>query len=162
MKVKQHRGGWVIFASFVLALALTMLPLPHWAEYWRPEWVAMVLLYWCMAVPERVGVGVGWLAGLVLDVARGTLLGQHAVAMAVIAYITLHFHQRIRVYPVWQQAFTVLILIALEQTLVLWVKGFIGQLPGTWWYWLPSVVSMVLWPWVFLILRDVRRKFQVS
>jgi rod shape-determining protein MreD len=52
-------------------------------------------------------------------------------------------------------------MVALNQLLVLWVKGVIGQPPGSWLYWLPSITSMLLWPWVFLILRDLRRHFQV-
>jgi rod shape-determining protein MreD len=146
----------------VVALVLTMLPLPDWAEPARPEWVAMVLIYWCMAVPQRVGVGVGWVMGLFLDVVHGALLGQHALALAVVAYLTLSLHQRVRVFPLWQQALTILLLVALEQMLVLWIKGVIGESPETWGYWWPSLTSMLLWPWIFLVLRDVRRKFRVS
>ena len=148
--------------SFVVALVLTMLPLPDWAEPARPEWVAMVLIYWCMAVPQRVGVGVGWIMGLFLDVVHGALLGQHALALAVVAYLALSLHQRVRVFPLWQQALTILLLVALEQMLVLWIKGVIGESPETWNYWWPSLTSMLLWPWIFLVLRDVRRKFRVS
>jgi rod shape-determining protein MreD len=161
MSLVRHHGGWAIAFSFVVALMLTMLPLPDWAALFRPEWVAMVLIYWCLALPDRVGVGIGWSAGLLLDVAKGTLLGQNALALALVAYLTLHLHQRIRVFPLWQQALFVLLMVALAQLLVLWVKGVIGQPPGSWLYWLPSFTSMLLWPWVFLILRDLRRQFQV-
>ncbi len=161
MTLIRHHGGWVIVGTFILALMLTMLPLPEWAELFRPEWVAMVLIYWCMALPERIGVGIGWTLGLLLDVVKGTLLGQNALALALVAYLTLRLHQRVRVFPLWQQALFVLILVALDQMLVLWVKGVIGQPPGSWLYWLPSFTSTLLWPWVFLILRDLRRQFQV-
>ncbi len=161
MTLMRHHGSWVIWASFIVALTLTMLPLPHWAELFRPEWVALALIYWCMALPERVGVGVGWSMGILLDVVKGTLLGQNALALTLIAYLTLRLHQRVRVFPLWQQALFVFILVALDQMLVLWIKGIIGQPPGTWLYWLPSLTSMLLWPWVFLILRDMRRQFQV-
>lgn len=161
MSLVRHRGGWIIVGTFILALMLTMLPLPEWAELFRPEWVAMVLIYWCMALPERIGVGIGWTLGLLLDVVKGTLLGQNALALALVAYLTLRLHQRVRIFPLWQQALFVLILVALDQMLVLWVKGVIGQPPGSWLYWLPSLTSTLLWPWVFLILRDLRRQFQV-
>lgn len=161
MTLARHHGGWIIWTSFIAALMLTMLPLPRWADLFRPEWVALVLIYWCLALPERVGVGIGWGMGILVDVVKGTLLGQNALALAVVAYLTLRLHQRIRVYPLWQQALFVLVLVALDQMLVLWVKGIIGRPPGTWLYWLPSFTSMLLWPWVFLILRDMRRQFQV-
>jgi rod shape-determining protein MreD len=159
--MSRHHGGWIIAFTFVVALMLTMLPLPDWAALFRPEWVAMVLIYWCMALPERVGVGIGWGAGLLLDVVKGALLGQHALALALVAYLTLHLYQRIRVYPLWQQSLFVLLMVALNQLLVLWVKGIIGEPPNDWLYWLPTLTSMLLWPWVFLVLRDLRRQFQV-
>ncbi len=162
MTLIRHQNGWVIVLSFVLALILTMLPLPDWAELGRPEWVALVLIYWCLALPERVGVGVGWLMGILLDVSRGALLGQHALSLALVAYVAALFHQRVRVYPLWQQSLTILMLVALHQMLGLWIRGFIDQLPNSWLYWLPSFTSMLLWPWLYLILRDLRRKFRVS
>lgn len=162
MKLAHHQGGKTIALSFLVAYVLTMLPLPDWAELFRPEWVTLVLIYWCLALPERVGVGVGWMLGLILDVIHGSLLGQYALGLAMVAYLALQLHQRIRVYPLWQQAFTILMLIALQQMLVLWVKGVTGQSPNTWLYWLPSLTSSLLWPWTFLLLRDLRRRFKVS
>ena len=162
MRLAHHHGGKIIVFSFVAAFILAMLPLPDWAELFRPEWVTLVLIYWCLALPERVGVGIGWLLGLVLDVIHGSLLGQYALGLAVVAYLALQLHQRIRVYPLWQQAFTILMLTALQQMLVLWVKGVTGHSPNTWLYWLPTLTSSLLWPWTFLLLRDLRRRFKVS
>ena len=159
MALIRKQGGLVIVISFLVALVLTVLPLPDWAINLRPEWTALVLLYWCMALPHRVGVGIGWCVGMLLDVLKGTLLGQHALGMAVIAYLTINLHQRIRVFPLWQQALTVLMLLALYQLLILW---FSGQQPKGWTYWLPSISGMVLWPWVFILLRGVRRYFKVN
>ncbi|QKT02875.1 rod shape-determining protein MreD [Ectothiorhodospiraceae bacterium 2226] len=162
MKGVGAQGVLVIGASFAVALALTVLPLPGWTSAARPEWVALVLIYWCMAVPSRVGVGVGWGVGLLLDVMRGAVLGQHALSLAIVAYLTLKLHQRVRVYPLWQQALSILVLIALHQMILLWIRGITGQAPAGWDYWTPSLTSMLLWPWLFLILRDVRRRFQIS
>ncbi len=161
MTLTRHQGGWIVAATFVGAMMLAILPLPVWAEYYRPEWVALVLVYWCMALPQRVGVGVGWTAGLLLDVLKGALLGQHALGLAVTAYLTLSLHQRIRVFPLWQQALTVLMLLTLYQLLLLWFDGITGQPPKGWVYWMPSLTGMLLWPWVFIVLRDLRRRFKV-
>jgi rod shape-determining protein MreD len=162
MRMANHHGGGIILLTFIAALMLTMMPLPGWGEYLRPEWVTMVLIYWCMALPERVGIGFGWLAGLLLDVVHGAVLGQYALALALVAFITLHLHQRMRVYPLGQQALLVLLLVMLQQMLVIWVNGFLGETPRGLQHWLPAFVSMLLWPWLFLILRDVRRKFRVG
>ncbi len=162
MAMARHHGGWIILASVVAALMLTIVVLPAWVAPFRPEWTAMVLIYWCLALPHRVSVGYAWLAGLCVDVLRGALLGQHALGFAVAAYLAVKLHQRIRVFPLWQQALSVMVLVALEQLLVLWVQGMIGQAHQGWDYWLPSLASGLLWPWVFLFLRRLRRHFRVS
>jgi len=158
----RHQGGWIIIASFVIALLLTMLPLPTWAQALRPEWITLVLIYWCMALPERVGIAWGWFAGLMLDVTLGNLLGLHALSMTIVAFLTIKLYQRIRVYPLAQQALAILVLVAMSQLLVLWILGIIGTTPGSWTYWLPSISSAVLWPWVFILMRGTRRHFRVT
>jgi rod shape-determining protein MreD len=157
----QH-GGPVIVVSFLVAIVLTILPLPIWARPFRPEWYALVLIYWCLAAPSRVGVGAAWLLGIALDVLRGALLGQHALGLSVLAYLTLKLRQRVRAFPLWQQAVTVLVLLAIEQLLSLWALGIAGHPPQSWSYWAPSVVGMLLWPWIFVVLRDVHRRFGVA
>ena len=156
----KHRSG-IILLSFGIAFALTMLPLPYWSEIGRPEWVSLVVIYWCLALPERIGVGVAWIAGLLLDVIHGAILGQYALALALIAYFTLHFYQRIRIYRIWQQTLVVLMLILSEQLMIIWIKGTIGQAPESRLYWLPSITTALLWPWTYHILRDLRRNFRV-
>mgnify|MGYP001814189009 CR=1 FL=1 len=162
MRLGQHRGGWLILFSFMLALALTIVPLPAMLELFRPEWMAMVLIYWCMAIPARVGVSIGWLVGLVLDVSRDAMLGQYALAFALIAFLTLHLHQRLRVFPIWQQALSVGVLIMLESLIVLWIKGLTGQSPGVWKMMVPAFSSLLFWPVIYLLLRYMRRAYQVS
>ncbi|HUM92196.1 MAG TPA: rod shape-determining protein MreD, partial [Candidatus Competibacter sp.] len=75
MTVKLHTGRWIIVLSFLIAFLLGGVPLPDSLERFRPDWVAMVLIYWNMALPHRVGIGIGWLVGLLMDVGRGGLLG---------------------------------------------------------------------------------------
>ena len=162
MTLSPRRGGLIILLSFVLALLLTVLPLPEWIRIYRPQWYTLVLIYWTLAAPQRVGVGVGWLTGIIVDVSTGTLLGQHALALSLIAFITQKMHQRVRLFPLWQQSLTVLVLLLIEKLLQLWVMGAVGLPAPPLLFWAPPVVGMLLWPWVFIILRDLRRRFQVS
>ena len=152
----KRRGPWVVTwavtATFIFALLLTVLPMPESAAIWRPAWVALVLVYWCMAVPERVGVLVGWTAGLLLDVMTGTLLGQHALGLSVVAYVTHRVHRRVRVLPPWRQVVPVFGLVFLYQALVLWSNGIRGLPVMASGYWHSPLVSMFLWPWVFVVL----------
>jgi len=158
----NHQGGWIILLSFIVAFMLTAMPLPEWASNWRPMWVTMVLVYWCMALPTRVGIGIAWTAGLLLDVLQGTLLGQNALGLAVLAYIVLNIHQRLRVFPLTQQAILICIFTLIFLLLSLWVRGIMGVPPQSWTFWMPAFTSMLLWPWLFIILRDIRRKYHVS
>ena len=154
-----HQGRWVITATFVFALLLTVLPMPDPAAAWRPAWVALVLVYWCMAAPDQVGVVAGWTAGLLLDVMTGTLLGQHALGLSVVAYIAHRTHRRVRVLPLWRQGITVFGLVFLYQALVLWSNGIRGIPVMASAYWISPLVSMLLWPWMFVVLRVVRRRY---
>lgn len=162
MTLSPRRGGLVILLSFAVALLLTILPLPDWAQMLRPQWYTLVLIYWTLALPQRVGVGIGWLVGIMVDVLSGTLLGQHALSLALIAYIVLELHLRIRLFPLWQQSLTILVLLLMEKLLSLWVMGAVSQPTPPLSYWVPPLVGMLLWPWIYIILRDLRRKFQVS
>lgn len=156
------QGGGVILLSFIVALGLTIMPLPGMLEMFRPEWMIMVLVYWVMALPARVGIGVAWLAGLLLDVARDALLGQYALTLALIAFIIISLHQRMRVFPVWQQALAVGMLVILQYILVFWIKGLTGELPEFWKMLLPTVSTVIFWPPVFLLMRQIRRHYQIS
>ena len=162
MSETVRSGTRVILISLVVALFLTILPWPTWAEEFRPQWLAMTLIYWSLALPNRVGVFWGWVVGLVLDVVSGTVLGQHALSLSVTAYLAVELHPRIRVFPLLQQAVSVWVLLLVERLLSLWVMGATGHPTPTLWYWMPTFVGMLLWPWVFILLRDVRRRFAVA
>jgi len=157
----RHSGGSVILVTFILALFLTVAPMPEWAGTVRPEWAALFLIYWVIALPQRIGVGIGWTLGIFVDILRGAVLGQHAFALLIVAYLALKLHQRIRVYPLWQQSLSILVLVTLYQLVLLWINGIIGKPASSWTYWLPAFTSMLMWPAVYVILRSLRRGFGV-
>src|SRR3972149_7305854 len=137
MPQSAHSRSWIIALSLLVALMLTAMPLPEWAVNWRPSWVAIVLIYWCMALPDRVGIGIGWVLGLLLDVQQGTVLGQNALGLAIIAYLCLKSYQRMRVFPLTQQAVLVCIYLLLYEFISLWIRGMMGVPPNNWTYWMP-------------------------
>ena len=155
-------GGWVIIISLVIAFMLTAMPMPNWFVNWRPAWVAMVLIYWCMALPQRVGIAISWFLGLLLDVQQSTILGQNALGLALIAYISIQSYQRMRVYPLAHQAVLVCFYLLIYELIMLLITGYIGTATRDWTYWMPAITSMLLWPWLFIILRDLRRKYHIS
>lgn len=162
MMPTEPRGGFAIVISFIVAFVLVAVPLPTWMEGWRPAWVTLVLVYWCLAAPGRVNVGVGWFVGLLLDVLTGSLLGQRALALSVVAFVSNRAHQQLRVLPIWQQGLGVFALVLVCQLLMFWVDGAQGQSPPVWAYGSSPLTSAFLWPWVFVTLEDVRQRYQIA
>ena len=160
--MEKQRGNWVIIMTFCFGFMLVVMPLPKWVVTWRPDWIGMILIYWCIAVPQRVGIASGWLVGIICDILTDTLLGLHALSFCVLAYIASKLHRRIRIFPWWQQASFVGILVALVHLPEVWILGMLGHPPIGWSFLHPSVTSIVLWHWLFIILRDVRRFYKVT
>lgn len=148
----------VIYLSLVLGIVLMILPLPDWAQIYRPNWVALVLIYWSMALPKRVGLWFAFFTGLVLDSAQGTLLGQHALALVIVVYFNLNFYQQVRVLALVQQAIYVFSLLLINQVVLAWVEGILGRSTPLLAFFAAPLIGMLIWPWVFVMLRDVRRK----
>lgn len=158
----QEPGGYgVILLSFVAAYTLAVLPLPQWLLWGRPEWVALTLIYWAIALPHRVGMVTGLLLGVGLDVLEGAVLGQNAFALVVVALLSLTLYQRLRVYSLWQQASVVFVLIGINQLICQWVQNLEGAGAGSLLFLLPAFSSALLWPVVLHTLRGLRRYYRV-
>lgn len=155
-------GGWVILLSLMGGFLLDGLPLPLWLERLSPDWLALVLIYWSMALPRRVGIGTGWVAGLFVDTVRGSLLGQHALVYAVLCFLAVKSHRQVRVFPLWQQAITVTLFLLSGRLLLFWIDAMTGYPPRGAWFLAPLASTLVLWPLVFVLLRDLRRYFNIS
>ena len=148
--------------TFVLGFVLSALPLPDTLVDWRPCWLAMFLIYWCMALPERVGISSAWFLGLLFDVQQSFILGQHALGFTLLAYIIIKNHKRMRVYPLLQQAVMVFIYLSIYKALLLLIMFLSGKIAYTNHYWLPTFTSMLIWPWLFIVMRDFRRRNNVA
>lgn len=153
---------FAVFTTLLMALILALLPMPDWTIWLRPAWVLMVLIYWAMVTPYQVSVGIAWFMGLIVDLLNGTLLGEHALAFTIVVYFVSKMHIRLRMYPMLQQGISIFTFVLLYQFIIYCIQGFIGQLPGSHLYWLSSVTSMLLWPWLFVVMRDCRRWFKVA
>lgn len=142
--------------SLIAALALAIVPLPAVADPLRPDWVALVMIYWSLTLPRSYGIGTAWIAGVVLDVTQGTLLGQHALALTVIVYLTQRFHLQMRVFPLLQLTATVFALVALYRFLLFWINGVVGVPAPAVVYWGPVLTSTLIWPLVMSVMAGVR------
>lgn len=155
----ESRGGFGrVLATALLALVLTVLPLPEPANWLRPDWLLLTVIYWSLVTPRIAGLAFAWICGLVIDVATGTVLGQHALAFLLVGFLTHRLQLRMRIFPVWQQAFTVLILLLLYQFLLFWIDGITGQPITTWRRWMPAIVGAMLWPVIVALIDTLNRR----
>lgn len=156
----------LVWFTLSVGLLLTVVHLPPDAPavlgWMRPDWVALVLLYWVMAIPQQVGMGTAWAAGLLVDSVTGNLLGQHALALVFIAWAGLSLYERLRMYSQFQQAVIVFVTVALAQVLDAGIERVSRDASLTPWMLLPALVSALLWPPVFVLLRALRRRFGVA
>ena len=142
-----------LMGSFMVAIVLTFIPVPDWAEPYRPEWLMLMTIYWSMHTPHKFNLGSSWLAGLTLDVLRGALLGQHALGFAITSFLAIRLHQRVRVYPIHQQALFVAMIMLPYMSITLWIYGALSQSTDSWLYWMPVITSAACWPVVVLAIR---------
>ena len=156
------KSNLIIAITFVVGFVLSALPLPETIIDWRPCWLAMLLIYWCMALPERVGILSAWLLGLLFDVQQSFILGQHALGFIFLAYVIIKNHKRMRVYPLLQQSLVVCLYLLIFQAIMLLVMLLSGTITYTWLYWLPAFTSMLIWPWLFIFMRDFRRRNNIA
>ncbi|MBU3020645.1 rod shape-determining protein MreD [Aestuariibacter sp. A3R04] len=153
---------YAIPLTILIALVLQIMPLPIQVDTYRPDWVLIVLSYWTMALPHRANVGVAFISGVATDILLGTALGVHCFALSLAVYILAANYQRLRNYSVWQQAIIIGLISALYHAVLFWLQHLLTGIPFQLNYLWPVVSSMVLWPWIFWILRKARRQLNIS
>ncbi|KJH80076.1 rod shape-determining protein MreD [Pseudomonas sp. KSR10] len=154
-------NGWVIWLSMVLALLLSVAPMPASLGLARPLWLGMFIAYWAITLPHRGGMAAAFFFGLMLDVLSGTLLGQNGLPLILITFLVLSLQQRLRMFPLLQQSLVLLVILGLGQLVQLWLNTLTGNRPPTLLFLVPVPVSALLWPWVFVALQWARRRFNV-
>ena len=130
----------------LIALVLTLLPLPTWLAIVRPEFLVLTVLYWSIQAPSAGGIGLGWCSGLALDAFQGPVLGEHALAVALVAYLGVHEHQRIRTKPLLQQSLMVFAVLVLYEFVLFAVDGWSGHPLTTPLRWVPVATGALVWP----------------
>lgn len=147
-----------IIASFALALFLNFLP-------WRdlrlvPDFVALALCFWCVRQPRLVGLGIGWSLGLLTDAGNGVLLGQHALAYAILAFLSVWLSRRILWFGPWLQALHVLVILLIAQGVAMLVRVVAGNPVPGWPLVVGPVFGAILWPLVSWLLLLPQRRSQ--
>jgi rod shape-determining protein MreD len=151
------------FMAFTIVLALLFNLLPWRSLAGVPDMTALVIAFWCVHQPRKIGIGTAWVVGLLMDAGDGALLGQHAFAYAFLAFAAISLHRRILWFSLWQQAAHILVLMLASQALMLAVRMIAGgAFPGPM-YFSGSLIGAALWPAAtFLLLLPQRRAESVD
>lgn len=146
----------LVALTIIAAILLALLPLPEVLSDLKPYWVALVVIYWAMETRNILNMGIAFLIGLLLDVLSGSLMGLHALSLVVMVFLVKRFRSRLRFFPPWQQALSVLALLVNDRIILIWITALLGEEIPTWKYWLSPLIGMVIWPWLFLFLDRIR------
>ena len=152
--------AWLFAGSIACAFLLQLMPLPLMFEPLKPYWIGLVLVYWAIETPERVGLGFAFAIGVVADLLVGELLGEQALRLLVLTFIVLRFRARLRFFPVWQQSLALLALLLNDRIVMLMARGFSGEPMPTATFWLSPLTGMVAWPFLFLLFDDLRARLR--
>ena len=156
-EILRSVNPWFILFTFFLGIVANIAPAAGVMLMLRPDFLALVILYWCIQEPRYVGVGVAWMLGLLMEVGDATVFGQHALAYAVLAYAAEYFRRRVQRFPLWQQAPQVGALLLVCAALVLLVRIVGGAPMPRWTYIVPAIVGALLWPLISVLLQWPQR-----
>ncbi|MEZ5460881.1 rod shape-determining protein MreD [Dokdonella sp.] len=157
--MNRKRTELLIFiASILLAFVLQLTPLPQAILPFKPYWIALVVIYWAIEAPHRIGLGLAFLLGISGDILTGQLLGEQALRLVILAFIVLRFRSRLRFFPMGQQSLAVLALLLNDRIVVLMIRGFSGDPIPAVGFWIAPLFGMLAWPFVFLLLDDLRAR----
>ena len=153
-----QRHWFMSTLSLVATLALASAPLPDAIAPLRPDLVAVVLLYWSLMAPRHFSLLTAFWMGIALDTLSGALLGQNALALLVVVYLAERFHLRLRVFPLSQLAFTVLLLLGLYEFVLFWIDGVAGRTVPLVERWVPPLTGTLVWVALYMLFDRRERE----
>jgi len=149
-----------VYATLLFALLCQLFPWTGQGIIFRPDFMLVVLLYWLLRTPHICNVGTAWIIGLLVDLATGSLLGQHALAFTLTAYITLSFQRRMVLFSVLQIAFYIFGLLFFTRFVILILKLLAGYEVPSWHYFWPVLTGMILWQLLRIAFGSLARPKQ--
>ena len=152
MNLARREPRWAVFFTVLIALVLQVVQLPEWLSAVRPSFIGLVIIYWSIFAPHAGGIFAPWLAGLALDVFKGDVLAQNALAMALVAYISMSLHQRLRNQTLVQQSLFVYLVLTLNELVVWGIEGWTNHAASSSWRWIQPMIGAMLWPFLAMLV----------
>lgn len=153
---RASAGAYWLPISLLLAVLLGLLPVPNAIVALRPYFLGLVLIYWLLETPDRVGMGAAFVIGLIGDLALGTLIGEQALRLTVMAFIVQRFRARLRFFPLWQQSLAVFALLVNDRVIAAAVRLTLSEGMPRWTFWLSPLLALPLWPWLVVLFDTLR------
>ncbi|AIZ78689.1 rod shape-determining protein MreD [Actinobacillus equuli subsp. equuli] len=151
----------VLISIFMIAFVLEIMPWPIGFQGLRPNWVILVLIYWALALPNKVSVGTAFVAGIVWDLVLGSILGIHALVLSIAIYFVAKYHLILRNLSLWLQAILVMLYVIAIRFLIYFVELVLHSAEFNSQEILGAIISGILWPWIFLLMRHIRRQLRL-
>jgi len=143
-----------VFISFLIAALLVSIPLPTKLYWFWPQWIVLIMIFWVLYLPNNIGLKTAFVIGLVLDGLSGSMLGEHSLALIMITYLLLKFNNKIIFSKISGQSIIIFALIFLYQGILYWVHGIMKSFPLTSSYWISSITSALVWPYIVMLLQE--------
>jgi rod shape-determining protein MreD len=155
---RANIGFFWLPLSVALGIVLGIVPLPDAIAPMRPYFLGLILTYWLLETPDRVGMGAAFTIGLIGDLAFGTLIGEQALRLTVLAFIVQRFRARLRFFPLWQQSLAVFALLVNDRVIAAAVRMALGENVPRWPFWLSPLLALPLWPWLVVLFDTLRMR----
>ncbi|WP_417760909.1 rod shape-determining protein MreD [Shewanella sp.] len=162
MTLEHAHGRLVVWCSLLIGLLFELMPIPDAVMPFRPDWLLLIMIYWAMALPHRYNILTAFVIGTLLDVLLGAHLGVRSLAYSIVIYLIVMNFQRLRTFPVLQQSVLIGFALCCYHLIVFWVQFLLDRPPFSIELILPAVSGMILWRWIYWMLRRLRRRYKVK
>lgn len=153
---------FVLSAVFIIALVMEIAPWPVGFQSFKPAWIVLVFTYWTLSIPHKVSIGWAFIIGVIWDLVLGSTLGIHALVLSVFAYLISTYHLILRNLSLWMQSLLVVALVFATRLSIFFIELLLHNATFNWQEIFGALASGILWPWVFLLLRKIRRQLGIG
>ena len=150
-----------VWSIMLLTTMMTIMPLPDFFHGIRIEWVSLAIIFFSMMNVSLMGVIAAWAIGLLLDLLQGGLLGENALILSIISYLSYRFRFQVRVYPDWQLMIVTLFFLSFGNLISLWIRGFSGRMLFVTEEWLSIFIAALIWP-IFMRLTEILQNYFIE
>ena len=158
-EINNNQNKIIAFSATLICMILILIPTPDLLKIYKPDWSLLLLIFLAIYIPKEFNLGMAFFVGLLVDVSKGSLLGQHALASLLIIFLVTKFHLQLRIFPLLQLTATVFFLIIIYQFILFWINGVSGISSSFSSYLGPIISGTILWP---IIAKLLGRLFILS